>query len=79
MAAIGRLGGAKSAQTRARNFSPLERRLLGTILARARWGKPKWSPSEEAAWREGWLAGALRMSGWPRDRRPSRVFVKSSE
>jgi hypothetical protein len=79
MAVIGRLGGLKSADVRRQRLSTLERRLLGTVAARARWGKPKWSLAEEAAWREGWLAGYLRMTGWPRDRRPNRVFVKPAE
>jgi hypothetical protein len=76
MREIGRLGGAASAETRMKRWNSLERRLLGTIAARARWGKPKWTPAEEAAWREGWQAGALRMAHWPRDRKPNRIFMK---
>jgi hypothetical protein len=68
MAEIGHLGGLASAKTRERRFGSLERKLLGVIGARARWGKPKWSLAEEAAWREGWVGGALAMSGWLRDR-----------
>jgi hypothetical protein len=59
-----------------KRWNSLERRLLASIAARARRGKPKWSPAEEAAWREGWQAGALRMAHWPRDRKPNRIFMK---
>jgi len=79
MLELGRLGGVISSQTRARRFSNLERRLLGVVAARARWRKTKWSSSEEVAWREGWLAGAQYMSGWPRDRRKNRVFIEPTD
>ena len=59
-----------------KRWSNLERRLLGTIAARARWGKTKLSAHDEAVWREGWLAGVAYASGWPRDRKPNRIFMK---
>ena len=78
MREIGKLGGTASARLREKRFRATERRLLATIAARARWGKLKWSPAEEAAWREGYYAAFAQWTGWPRDRKAKRIFLQSA-
>lgn len=78
MREIGKIGGRASARLREKHFSGAERRLLATIAARARWGKLKWTPAEEAAWREGYYAAFAQHLGWPRDRKAKSIFMNSA-
>ena len=74
---IASLGGQASGKRRYDKVPAIQRRLIATNAARARWGKPKWTEAEETAYREIWEAQIDSGLGWPRPKRPGRVKRRS--
>jgi hypothetical protein len=64
MREIASLGGKASARRKYHFPDPVTRCLNGLKAARARWGKPKWSEAEEAAYSIGYKAGMEHGTGW---------------
>jgi len=68
---IGSLGGKASGIRRSEKVPTAKRHLIAVKGARARWGKPKWSEAEEAAWLGVWQVQLAAGLGLPKAERLS--------